>query len=483
MSELNYTGSNGGRGAKGKAAVDYAGQQAPYQRNRRDAEQWARVAADNAVMGRKLDDIRREPPAGFHAPAGYKSVAGGQQAREQRAGKPQSAMPETLHYVPPTPWPPTEPAHEPARRSKAQREVDVANGRVAGKLREIYKHTPDSFLEKSKLGHGFDCNGRWALRTALYEAGQPGTAGSGGGAAGAARAAAAVAGGDGAAAARSTWGAAAGGNTLDMEQASVPKSLGVATCGGCAAKCFYAADGPRLFRCRACKTAWYCSEACAKLDYTSHKALCKYVTTGHWAPGGMRPAGECWVNNAAMAVVRRDLQHRREAGTAAVAGGSGSSAPGTPRAAAGGGGGCSGRGSPAVGAAAGGGAGGRPGTAGVAASSSPTKRMSLVGGATGVPEMDEQALGGEVDVQFELQAKYQALRRRELAAEAELADVARRAAQGLDGPRPCMFTMQRFAGEGPKKGGGGGTPRRPASAGGSYKVDKRPVWKDTANFM
>lgn len=34
MSELNYSGSNGGRGAKGKAAVDYAGQQAPYQRNR-----------------------------------------------------------------------------------------------------------------------------------------------------------------------------------------------------------------------------------------------------------------------------------------------------------------------------------------------------------------------------------------------------------------------------------------------------------------
>ncbi len=54
-------------------------------------------------------------------------------------------------------------------------------------------------------------------------------------------------------------------------QASVPKSLGVTHCGGCGAKCFYAADGVRLMRCRACKAAWYCSEACAKLDYQSHK--------------------------------------------------------------------------------------------------------------------------------------------------------------------------------------------------------------------
>ncbi len=28
------------------------------------------------------------------------------------AGKAQSGMPETLHYVPPTSWPPKEPAHE-----------------------------------------------------------------------------------------------------------------------------------------------------------------------------------------------------------------------------------------------------------------------------------------------------------------------------------------------------------------------------------
>ncbi|KAG2454445.1 hypothetical protein HYH02_001464 [Chlamydomonas schloesseri] len=464
-------------------------------------------------MARKLGDIAREPPAGFHAPGGYKSVAGGQQARQARAGKPQNAMPETLHYVPPTPWPPTEPAHEPARRSQAQREVALQNGRVAGKLREIYKHTPNSFLEKNKLGSGFDCNDRWALRTALYEAGQAGTAGSGGAAAGAARAAAAVVGGDGAAAARSAWGAAAGGNALDMEQASVPKSLGVATCGGCAAKCFYAADGPRLFRCRACKAAWYCSEACAKLDYTSHKSICKYVTTGHWAPGGMRPSEECWVNNAAMAVVRRDLQLRRAA--EAAAGGSGSSAPGTPRSAGagGGGGGGSGRGSPAVGVGGGRGGGGRavgrpasagagrPGTATSAAGGrggagagagapSPTKRVSLVGVATGVPEMDEETLGSEVEVLFQLQAKYEALRRRELAAEAELADVERRAAQGLDGPRPCMFQMQRFAGEGKKKqgggaggGGAGGGGGRPASAGRSYQADKRPVWKDTASFL
>lgn len=54
-------------------------------------------------------------------------------------------------------------------------------------------------------------------------------------------------------------------------QASVPKSLGVAHCGGCGARCFYSADGLRLMRCRGCKAAWYCSEACAQLDYASHK--------------------------------------------------------------------------------------------------------------------------------------------------------------------------------------------------------------------
>jgi hypothetical protein len=106
----------------------------------------------------------------------------------------------------------------------------------------------DSLLEKHRLGRGFDCNERWALRTALYD---------GGGADLAAAKAAAV--------------AAAAANAQDLEQASVPKSLGVATCGGCGCKCFYAADGPRLQRCRACKAAWYCSEACAKLDFTSHK--------------------------------------------------------------------------------------------------------------------------------------------------------------------------------------------------------------------
>ena len=156
------------------------------------------------------------------------------------------------------------------------------------------------------------------------------------------------------------------------------------------------------------------------------QAACKYVTTGHWAPGGMRPAEECWVNNAAMAVVRRELQLRR----AVAGGGGGSSAPGTPRsgavaaAAAGGGGGGSGRGSPAVmGAGAGGGggsggargqvrpasAGGRSGSGPAAAAAasgfSPTKRMSLVGVATGVPEMDDQVGGREGGVVVPAQTK------------------------------------------------------------------------------
>lgn len=47
---------------------------------RYDQERWARIQADNAVMARKLGEVRREPPAGFHAPKGYKSVGQGRQA-------------------------------------------------------------------------------------------------------------------------------------------------------------------------------------------------------------------------------------------------------------------------------------------------------------------------------------------------------------------------------------------------------------------
>ncbi|GLC33781.1 hypothetical protein PLESTB_000115100 [Pleodorina starrii] len=470
MAELPYESSN-------MASVDYARQQAPYRRNRLDDERWARIAADNSVMARKLADIRREPPANFHAPKGYQSVAGGQRRRQERAGKAQSDMPETLHYVPPAPWPPTEPAHQIVRQSKAQRELDVANGHVATKLREAYRHHGGSLLEKHKLGVGFDCNERWAQRTALYD-----TAG------GAATTAAAVA-------------VAGGARVLDLEQASVPKSLGVAHCGGCGSRCFYAADGLRLMRCRACKAAWYCSEACAKMDYQSHKALCKYATTGHWTPGGARPAEDCWVSNAAMAELRNQLR-RRAAAAALAQRTTGTTNPPTLRNSAASASPMQWHGAEANEQA---GASPRPpsaaGGAAGAEGSSPARRRS----AAGLRESGAEALEGEVEVLFSLEARYRQLREREIAAERELADVEYRANNGLDGPRPCMYVMKRFAEPAAAAGGasgrggggtGGGGGRRPASAGprlrgggegvkGEEKkpARKKPAWQDTARYL
>ncbi|GIL89137.1 hypothetical protein Vretimale_16175 [Volvox reticuliferus] len=464
MAEISYGGS-------GQGAVDYARQQPPYQRNRVDSERWAQIAADNAVMAKKLLDVRREPPASFHAPRGYQSVRGGQRRRQERAGKAQSDMADTLHYVPPTPWPPTEPAHQTVRQSKAQREIDIANGHMASKLRETYRHHGDSLLEKHKLGRGFDCNDRWAQRTAIYDND----------------------------AAKVTAAINRGVRVLDVEQVSVPKSLGIAHCSGCGARCFYAADGVKLMRCRACKAAWYCSEACAKLDFQSHKAICKYTTTGHWTPGGIRPAEDCWVSNAAMAEIRNDLRRRAAAALAQrtpSASPSVDSNPSTPsprrrqqlqdteavpphqrrR-----------RLPPAP---------GRPASASGAVSS-PHLRRSLAGSVTGVAEVHADALGGEVETLYSLEAKYRQLRERELVAERELADVEYRANHGLDGPRPCMYVMKRFAE--PSEASAGGGSRRPASAGPRLrsgggggggmgdeqrrKGQKKPAWQDTASFL
>ncbi len=114
----------------------------------------------------------------------------------------------------------------------------------------------------------------------------------------------------------------------------VPKTLGLAKCSGCGARGFHRADGVHLEPCRHCKQVgvraprrarrhvtrvraaaqqpgaqpgvaacwllqvWYCSEVCAKADWLSHKALCKWQTTGHWEPFGRKAEQEHWVVSA-----------------------------------------------------------------------------------------------------------------------------------------------------------------------------------------
>ena len=40
------------------------------------------------------------------------------------------------------------------------------------------------------------------------------------------------------------------------------------------------------------------TQVCARLDYVSHKNICKYSSTGMWQTYGGRPVDDYWVNNA-----------------------------------------------------------------------------------------------------------------------------------------------------------------------------------------
>ena len=73
-------------------------------------------------------------------------------------------------------------------------------------------------------------------------------------------------------------------------------------------KSFWGADGKALTPCHECGKVFYCSHACATLDWTAHKQLCGYHTTGQWKP--TRPMAEFWIGSSAQAVERELLLHR-----------------------------------------------------------------------------------------------------------------------------------------------------------------------------
>lgn len=209
------------------------------------------------------------------------------------------------------------------------------------------------------------------------------------------------------------------------------------------------------------------------------QAMCKYTTTGHWTPGGVRPPDEHWVNNAAMAVVRKQLR-QRAAALAASGGGSSGSPPG--------GGGGGGGGSPGHSFGAGTGGGSVKGSPRVGGKAGGTRSPGGGAGkgvrASGIEPLAVEQMDGEMDVLFGLSARYKELRGMELQAEREQREVEWRADNGLDGPRPCMYQPRRFApppsgGQGGKGGKGG----RPASAGAAVGRGGKPGWQDTASYL
>mmetsp|Transcript_15522 Transcript_15522/g.38804 ORF Transcript_15522/g.38804 Transcript_15522/m.38804 type:complete len:367 (-) Transcript_15522:143-1243(-) len=232
----------------------------------------AEIERVNRIMGKKLQEIKREPPSAFHAPNSYKSMRGGRNPGMQRT----TMMQGRTASKPQQEWPPVPDETELVNRGARQREIEQENVRIAAKLDDRYKRRKDSFVTANQLGKGVDLRGAWQERTAIYR-GSPSKRG--------ARASAA-----------STKRPPAAADT------GVPKSLGVALCSGCGKKSYYGADGKRLRPCEHCASVWYCSDTCAKVDWQHHKKMCKYVSGGQGAGtwSATTPAEDCWISNAAM---------------------------------------------------------------------------------------------------------------------------------------------------------------------------------------
>uniref|UniRef100_A0A383VME7 MYND-type domain-containing protein n=1 Tax=Tetradesmus obliquus TaxID=3088 RepID=A0A383VME7_TETOB len=298
---------------------------------------------------------------------------------------------------------------------------------MAKKLGELYAVRKDSFVLKNHLGKGVDCNKRWQQRTGIYSssfsnAGLRSSSGSG------IRPCTAPAVGNRSSGVRSSSSrpTSAGGST------GVPKTLGVAMCAGCGCRSFFNADGAQLQPCPGCGQAFYCSDACREFDYPSHKAECRFRSTGRWHAAGIRPSEDCWVMNPAMTAARRLLQQQHKHLSSSTC-----SRPGTAHAAS------AQRNEP-----------GKNSSNKVrrCRSAQPGSRNRLCAeGFTGQPSGCYQQEEAEHDWQRQLQQQLEAVRLQEQREVAAQQQVELRASQGLDGPRPCLCSngKEKLAGRGP----------------------------------
>eukprot|EP00877_Chromochloris_zofingiensis_P014270 jgi/Chrzof1/9097/Cz03g35280.t1 len=264
----------------------------PYHRNRGDKERWRNIQRENDRLQRKLKEIKTHPSclaANNQLPC--TEIVQQDTGNELACG--------ALHAPAPVKWPSPPKTKGEVLRCRKDREIDRNNKKLAKKLAQRCGPRHDSFMVKSGLGKGINCTAVWQLRTGLYTGDTS-------------QAAHSMAPDRHGLAANSQSPGQGVGRQPSRPKSSqgVPKSLGMACCSGCGKKSFYNADGVCLTPCRQCQQVYYCSELCARLDYPSHKHICKYATTGHWTPAGTRPAGEYWVQNPSWAVARKLLRTR-----------------------------------------------------------------------------------------------------------------------------------------------------------------------------
>ncbi|KAF6265344.1 hypothetical protein COO60DRAFT_1040728 [Scenedesmus sp. NREL 46B-D3] len=279
----------------------------PFVRGRVDREGfksgYSSIDRDNIVLQRKLKEIRTrnsEFAASDNAQAVHKAC-----------GQPHQAWQSFVHYT----------AHTPSRGKSPQKaraqQIAACNSVMARKLSELYGIRKDSFVVQNNLGKGLDCNERWQQRTGIYSSccsvpqlrsgsglrGRPSTAPPAGSRTSGLRNSNRP---------TSASGSTDSGSSSSCSSTGVPKTLAVALCAGCGCRSFFNADGAQLKPCPGCGHAFYCSDACRQTDYASHKAECRFHTTGRWHAAGIRPSGDCWVMNRAMTAAQRLLQQQHK---------------------------------------------------------------------------------------------------------------------------------------------------------------------------
>lgn len=277
---------------------------APTSKTRQRTSMASEVERVNAHIERRLRELKREPPARFHAPDADASLRpkalrgpkgprapdraaslsrrpawddGTGASRDARASASRTSATRGAPAAPRA-WPPRR-SHV-ARPSLAEKhQIAVDNASLRRRLENQYRAGRDSELVRKGWGRPVDGLAMWAERLRVYDARPPARV------------------------------AHVHPETGKCLRTGVPKSLGVARCAATGLYTYFGADGhplrehpdvPGLFYCE----RWY--DDFAALDATMQRAIVDYHVSRKadpkrgtsWRPS--RPARESWVVNAHM---------------------------------------------------------------------------------------------------------------------------------------------------------------------------------------
>ena len=277
---------------------------APTSKTRQRTSVAREVERVNAHIERRLRELKREPPARFHAPDADASLRpkalrgpkgprapdrattlsrrptwddGSGASRDARASSSRTSAARGARAAPRA-WPPRR-SHV-ARPSLAEKhQIAVDNASLRRRLENQYRASRDSELVRKGWGRPVDGLAMWAERLRVYDARPPARV------------------------------ADVHPETGKCLRTGVPKSLGVARCAATGLYTYFGADGhplrehpdvPGLFYCE----RWY--DDFAALDATMQRAIVDYHVSRKadpkrgtsWRPS--RPARESWVVNAHM---------------------------------------------------------------------------------------------------------------------------------------------------------------------------------------